>query len=182
MSNNLKRIASPEGECNNTPKRRAEFSTPPRPQRNTLDSTINPINIATPANSIDTCTQNSRSTTPFPPSMSDDSSLPIQNTPVQFLNNSPLGEEELLLYSMMTLVFPMSTFTKNYASCKYDAITNIIYQITGVKYTTHSIRNYFHRVVTNKVKSFGNTEGTSRWVVFQNNIRHFLDINKPLLT
>ncbi|CAB3981951.1 Hypothetical predicted protein [Paramuricea clavata] len=145
MSNNLKRTASPVRGCNNTHKRKAEFSTPPRPPRIALDPIVNNStpSCSTPANLSDTCTQNNRFTAPFPPSVSDNSNDNlIPTTPVQFVNNSPLREEELLLYSMMTLVFP-------------------IYQITGVKYSSHSIRNYFHRVYTNKVKGFGKTKGTS---------------------
>ena len=101
---------------------------------------------------------------------------------MQFVNNSPLHEEELLLYFMMTLVFPVSAFTKNYVPSKYDTIINIIYQIIGVKYSNQNIRNYFHRVSTNKLKGIGKTEGTCRWVFYKNNVKAFLEVNKHLLT
>ena len=83
---------------------------------------------------------------------------------------------------MMTLVFPVAPFTKNYAPSKYDAIIDIIYQITGVNYSSHSIRNYFHRVYTNKVKGFGKTKGMCRWVFYHNNVRCFLEQSNHLLT
>ena len=131
----------------------------------------------------DTCIQTNWYAASFPPSKSDDTNdILIPNTAVQFVNNSPLHEEELLLYSMMTLVFPVPTVTKNYVPSKYDTIINIIYQIIGVKYSNQSIRNYFHRVSTNKLKGIGKTEGTCRWVFYKNNVKAFLEVNKHLLT
>ena len=184
MSNNLKRAVSPVRGCND-PHKRADFSTPPRPPKRTLDSTCNDTtpSCSTPANLSDTCIQNNRFATPFPPSKSDDARDNLTpNTPVQFVNNSPLREEELLLYSMMTLVFPVSTFTKNYEPSKYDTIIDIIYQIIGVKYSNQSIRNYFHRVSTNKLKGIGKTGGTCRWVFYKNNVKSFLEVNKHFFT
>ena len=185
MSNILKRAVSPVRECNDVHKRRVDFSTPPRPPRSTLDSIANETtpSCSTPANLSDTCTQNTRFETPNPPSKSDDArDNLIPNTPVQFVNNSSLREDELLLYFMMTLVFPVSTFTKNYVPSKYDKMIDIIYQIIGVKYSNQSIRNYFHRVSANKLKGVGKTKGTCRWIFYKNNVKSFLEANKHLLT
>ena len=108
-----------------------------------------------------------------------DTSTP--NSPVHFFNNSHLHEDELLLYSLMTLVFPLSTFTKAFEPSKYEVITNIIHQITGIQYNTQGIRNYFYRVKNNKVKGIGKNKGICRWVYYQKNITFFLEKNKHLL-
>ena len=81
----------------------------------------------------------------------------------------------------MTLVFPASTFTKNYVPSKYDKRIDIIYKIIRVKYSNQSIRNYFHRVSTNKLKGVGKTRGTCRWIVYKNNVKSFLEAKKHLL-
>ena len=103
MSQNLKRAASPEEILSGKQKRQAIFDTSLQPPRNSIPSN--------PENSMDTFTPNS---------------------PVHF-NNSHLHEDELLLYSLMTLVFPLSTFIKAFEPSKYEVITNIIHQITGIQ-------------------------------------------------
>ena len=162
MSQNLKRAASPEEILSGKQKRQAIFDISLQPPRNSMDSSINfPIPscstpcCSTPLNSSNTCTDNNRCTTPVSsnPENSMDTSTP--NSPVHFFDNSHLHEDELLLYSLMTLVFPLSTFTKAFEPSKYEVITNIIHQITGIQYNTQGIRNYFYRVKNNKVKGIG---------------------------
>ena len=91
-----------------------------------------------------------------------------------------MREDELLLYSLMTLVFNLSTFTKAFEPSKYEVITYIIHQITGNQYNIQGIRNYFYRVKNNKVKGIGKNKGICRWVYYQKNIT-FLEKNKHLL-
>ena len=128
---------------------------------------LNPM-LLNPLNSSNTCTGNNRCTTSVPlnPENSMDTSTPY--SPVHFFNNSHLHEDELLLYSLMTLVFPLSTFTKAFEPSKYEVVTNIIHQITGIQYNTQGIRNYFDRVKNNKVKGIGKNKGICRWVYYQN--------------
>ena len=136
---------------------------------------------STPYDSSKMGIKNNRFTTPNPISPTNSNINLTSNSPLQFVNDAQLSEEELLLYSMMTLVFPTSTFTKNYATNKYDQIISIISQIIGVKYSNQSIRNYFHRVRTNTVKGVGKTKGTCRWIHYQANVESFLEWNKHLL-
>ena len=128
---------------------------------------LNPM-LLNPLNSSNTCTGKNRCTTSVPlnPENSMDTSTPY--SPVHFFNNSHLHEDELLLYSLMTLVFPLSTFTKAFEPSKYEVVTNIIHQITGIHYNTQGIRNYFYRVKNNKVKGIGKNKGICRWVYYQN--------------
>lgn len=186
MSNSLKRIVSPvrDPELN---KRRAVFNTPTRPPRNTPDQESMPINTATPScstpcNSSNTCITNNRTAVPITVNHNGSNFDLAFNTPVQFASESSLQEHELLLYSIMTLAFPTSPFSKNYTPCKYDPIVNVMFQITGVKFSNQGIRNYFHRVNTNKVKGIGKTNGVCRWIYYQKNIESFLQSNKHLLT
>lgn len=81
----------------------------------------------------------------------------------------------------MTLKFPIQTFSKSYASNKYNEIISVIFQITGVKYSSHSIRNYFHRVRTNDLKGFGKSNGTCRWNYYQAKVKSFTDLNSHYL-
>ena len=101
------------------------------------------------------------------------------NTPVLFPNDSQLRADELLLYSVMTLTFPIQT--KNHASKKYNEIISVILQITGVKYSSHSIRNYFYRVRTNSLKGFGKSNGTCRWNYYQAKVKSFTNLNRHFL-
>ncbi len=180
MSNTLKRPVSPERGYNDMHKRKTDFCTPPRPPRSPLDTNINQTtpSCSTPSNFSNTYIENNRQPIPF---NLDEYNL-IENTPVQFANNSPLHEEELLLYSMMTLAFPVSPFGKSYAPNKYDTMIRVIYHIIGVKYSNQSIRNYFNRVGTNKAKGVGKTQGICRWVYYKKSTRTFLEQNKHLLT
>lgn len=103
------------------------------------------------------------------------------NIPVLFPNDSQLRADELLLYSLMTLTFPIQTFSKNHASNKYNEIISVIFQITGVKYNSHSIQNYFYRVRTNSLKGFGKSNGTCRWNYYQAKVKSFTNLNRHFL-
>ena len=95
--------------------------------------------------------------------------------------NCQLREDELLLYSLMTLVFPNQTFLKNFAPNKYNEISRVIFEVTGVKYNNHSIRNYCHRVCSNTLKGFGKTNGVCNWNYYQANVISFTKHNKQFL-
>ena len=163
MWNNLKRPVSPERGNNDMSKRRADISTPPP-------------SCSTPSNCSKTYIENDRQ-----PILNMNGYNLMENTPVLFVNNSPLHVEELLLYVMMTLVFPVSPFVKTYAPNKYDTMIRVMYHITGVKYNNQSIRNYFNRVSKNKVKGVGKTQGMCRWAYYRRNIQLFVEQHKHLL-
>ena len=103
------------------------------------------------------------------------------NVSVLFPNDSQLRADELLLYSLMALKFPIQTFSKSYAPNKYNGIISVVFQITGAKYTSHGIRNYFHRVRTNNLKGFGKSNGTCRWNYYQAKVKSFTNLNRHSL-
>lgn len=94
----------------------------------------------------------------------------VTSVPVHFKNDTPLTEDELLLYALMTASFPSDTFTKNHSIEKYDNIVQVIDNIIGVHYSSQSVRHYFHRVLKNKVKGVGKTKGVLRWRYFKDDI------------
>ena len=182
MSNSMKRDISPSTEMS---KRQAIFATPTRPTITApvelWQNSCKTPSCSTPSNGSAMGLSNTRVSTP-------DSMCPTTsgvntefNTPVHFVNDSSLREDELLLYSLMTLVFPTQTFTKKFASNKYDKITDVMFQITGLRYSNHGIRNYFHRVRTNNVKGIGKTNGLCRWNYYQANVKSFIKSNNHLL-
>ena len=179
MSSVGKRDRSPSEDMTEMSKRYANFDTPPRRGGILVVPQTPSCSTPTAASVTDSSNYRSPASDPICPIPMD--TLRTLNTPVQFSNDSQLTEEELLLYSLMTLVFPSNTFISNFASNKYDAISNTIFQITGVKYSTHSIRNYFHRVRNNKMKGFGKTKGILRWKYFQRHVKAFTEENRQLL-
>ena len=94
----------------------------------------------------------------------------LTSIPLHYKNDTPLAEDELLLYALMLSSFPNDTFTKMHSTEKYDKIVQAIDNIIGVHYSSNSVRNYFHRVRNNQVKGIGKTKGTLRWTYFNNDI------------
>ena len=165
-------------------KRHASFETPPRPGR--VSGMPVQINCETPscstpaaASILDESNYRSPASTGICPTPLD--TLQAFNNPVQFANDSRLREEELLLYSLMTLVFLHNTFTKNFSPNKYHEICDTIFHITGVNFSTQSIRNYFHRVRTNATKGIGKTNGILRWKYFKKHVVSFTEENMQVL-
>jgi hypothetical protein len=174
MSNGVKRDMSPSLEMS---KRQAIFETPPRPARSFLETCAPSCSTPTDASAIGL--SNNRAST-LNPICQTPSGIEIAiNIPVLFPNDSQLRADELLLYSLMTLTFPIQTFSKNHASNKYNEIISVIFQIIWVKYSSYSIRNYFYRVRTNSLKCFGKSNGTCRWNYYQAKVKS-LDISDTL--
>ena len=161
-------------------KRQAIFNTPPRPARSVLEICETP-SCSTPTSASATGLSNNRASTLDPICPTPSGTEMATNVPVLFSNDSQLRIDELLLYSLMALKFPIQTFSKSYAPNKYNGIISVLFQITGAKYTSHGIRNYFHRVRTNILKGFGKSNGTCRWNYYQAKVKSFTNLNRHSL-
>ena len=89
---------------------------------------------------------------------------------IYYKNDTPLAEDELLLYALTISSFHNDTFTKMHSTEKYDKIVQAIDNIIGVHYSSNSVSNYFHRVRNNQVKGIGKTKGILRWTYFNNDM------------
>ena len=98
----------------------------------------------------------------------------VSRLPLYVENDTPLTVEEALLYALMIISFPTGTFSKMHSAEKYDNIVQAIHQVTGVHYSSQSVRNYFHRVRNNQVKGIGKTKGVCRWNYFRDDICKFV--------
>ena len=97
------------------------------------------------------------------------------------MNDSSLSPRELLLYSLMKIVFPSNTFTKCHTAEKYNNITKVFENVLCICYLSHNVRNYFARVRSNKIKGYGKYNGKCRWNFFQKNVDKLLTLQRESL-
>ena len=81
----------------------------------------------------------------------------VSRVPLHVKNGTPLTAEEVLLYALMIVSFPTGTFCKKHSAEKYDNIVQVIHQVTGVNYSSPSVRNCFHQVGNNPAKGIRKT-------------------------
>ena len=101
--------------------------------------------------------------------------------PLHVKNDTPLTADEVLLYALMIVSFPTGTFYKKHSAEKYDNIVQAVHQVTGVNYSSHSVRNYFHQVGNNQAKGIRKTKGLCRWNYLMNDICKFVHSEASVL-
>ena len=95
---------------------------------------------------------------------------------IGYENDSELSAEELLLYSLMTIVFPQKTFSKKHTITKYLLVRDVIKVLMGITYNADSIRKYFDKSICSKYKrKYGLMNGKLRWVYFKENTVKFCE-------
>ena len=95
-----------------------------------------------------------------------------------FISDSPLCQEELLIYSLMKIQFKTSTFTKHHSISKYMKISEVVLKICGVHFDAMAIRRFFPKVSNNSFKSsVGKQNGKVRWSYFSEQVDQLIRVS-----
>ena len=105
---------------------------------------------------------------------------------LNYRSGIPVSECELLLYAMLTVCFPTSSFRARYYT-KYSNISKAINQVSGVLLYPSAISNYLYRSNNNLSKGLGKIQGKEsqrsclRWKAYMKNIGEIVKIHQESL-
>ena len=105
---------------------------------------------------------------------------------LNYRSGIPVSECELLLYAMLTVCFPTSSFRARYYT-KYSNISKAINQVSGVLLDPSAISNYLYRSNNNLSKGLGKIQGKEsqrsclRWKAYMKNIGEIVKIHQETL-
>jgi hypothetical protein len=124
------------------------------------------------------------------PDIQDNTSLirPALNNLVtlNFRAGMPVLECELLLYSLLIVCFPKTSFRARYYS-KYSSISKAIHQVSGVLLDPTAISNYLYRSNNNLSKGLGKTQGEGnlksclRWKAYMKSVEKIVNSHQDTL-
>ena len=87
-----------------------------------------------------------------------------------FANEKPLGEEELLLYTLLLGTYGEQGLSKSQNIQRYTPIVNALKVVYNFSCSPGSLRNYFLRVRTRKLSNVGRVKRRLRWMYYKKQI------------
>ena len=102
---------------------------------------------------------------------------------LNFRAGMPVTECKLLLYSLLIVCFPSSSFMARYYT-KYSNISKAIYQVSGILLGPSAISNYLYWSNNNLSKGLGKTQGEGslksclRWKAYTKNVGEIVKVHQ----